>query len=78
MADATIEDVLKAHTDAWMALPHVVGTGIGEWRGRPCLVVFVSKQTPELKTRIPSSVEGFPVVIEEVGTVRALPSQEGR
>ena len=68
----TIEEVQEAYTDAWMAIPGVVGTGIGESKGKPCIRVFVARKTEELEKKLPSQVEGFPVIIEETGEFRAL------
>ncbi len=75
MAGVTIEDVLKQHTDRLMALPGVVGTAIGECEGKPCIKVLVVKKSPELLKKIPSNLEGFPVVVEETGEIRALDSK---
>lgn len=68
----SIEQVQQAHTDAWMAIPGVEGTGIGLYKGKPCIKVFASKKPEELRGKIPSVVEGYPVVIEQTGTFRAL------
>ncbi len=75
MPAKTIEAVLKEHTDKWMSIPGVVGTAIGEFDGKPCIKVLVVKKTQELTKVIPSRVEGFPVVIQETGEIRALESK---
>ncbi len=72
MTHKTIEQVLKEHTDHLMSIPGVVGTAQGELYGKPCIKVFVVKKTPELKRRIPTDLEGFPVIIEETGEFKAL------
>ncbi|KPJ58245.1 MAG: hypothetical protein AMS15_08880 [Planctomycetes bacterium DG_23] len=72
MTPKTIQQVLKEHTDQWMSIPGVVGTAIGKWEGKPCIKIFVVKEPEELSGKIPSQVEGFPVVIEETGEFRAL------
>ena len=74
MAPRTIEEVLKEHTDEWMSIAGVVGTAIGKLEGQPCIKVLVVKETEELTRRIPSQVEGFPVVIQGTGEIRALES----
>ena len=71
MAAPTIEAVLKEHTDEWMSIPGVVGTGIGACEGKPCIRIFVVKKTPELLKKIPSNLEGFVVDVEETGEIRA-------
>ncbi len=71
MAAPTIEAVLKEHTDEWMSIPGVVGTGIGACDGKPCIRIFVVKKTPELLKKIPSNLEGFVVDVEETGAIKA-------
>jgi len=67
-----IEQVLSEHTDALMQIPGVVGTAQGMCDDVPCIKVLVERNTPELEKRIPRTLEGWKVVVEEVGTVRAL------
>jgi len=72
MTAKTIRDVLQEHTDEWMSIPGVVGTAIGEYKGKPCIKVLVVKKTEDLTKKIPAKIEGFPVVIQETGEIRAL------
>lgn len=69
----SIESVLKQHTDQLLSLPGVVGTAISECEGKPCIKVLVVKETPELMAKIPRTLEGYPVVLEETGEIRPLP-----
>ena len=71
-AKKTAQEVLKENTDRWMAIPGVVGTGIGEYKGQPCIKLLVIEQGEQVKKRIPSQVEGFPVIVEVTGEIRAL------
>ena len=73
MAARAIEEVLKEHTKTIMSIPGVVGTGQGLCEGKPCIKVFVIKKTPDLDQKIPKTLDGYPVVIEETGEVKALP-----
>ena len=68
----TIEQVQEAYTDEWMKMPGVEGTAIGLFEDEPCIKVFSSRPAEELKDKIPSVVEGYPVIIEQTGTFRAL------
>ena len=68
----TIDAVLNAHTGQWLANPGVVAAGIGEFQGEPCIKIFVVGKTQELTEKLPSQVEGFPVLIETAGEIRAL------
>lgn len=72
VAEKTIEQVQEAHTEEWMNIPGVEGTGIGLCEGKPCIKIYSSKTVEELKGRIPSTVEGYPVTIEKTGTFRVL------
>ena len=75
MSERTIEQVQKAHTYEWMAIPGVEGTAIGFFEGKPCIKVFSSGKVEELRTKIPTTIEGYPVIIEETGIFRALNEQ---
>lgn len=72
MSSKTIEDVLKEHTDELMAIPGVIGTAQGVCKGKSCIKVYVKEKTPELEQKIPDSIEGYPVSIEEIGEIHAL------
>ncbi|MDX1661430.1 MAG: hypothetical protein R3326_06540 [Gemmatimonadota bacterium] len=69
-ARRSIEAVLADSTAAWMEVPGVDGTGLGVCDGEPCIVVYVGRRTPEVETRIPSSVEGHRVRTEITGEFR--------
>jgi len=75
MVNKTIEQVQEEHTNEWMAIPGVVGTAIGLYDGKPCIKIFSSKKAEDLRAMIPSTVEGYPVIIEETGVFRALDQQ---
>ena len=68
----SIEKVLEEYTPYLMTIPGVVGTAIGECDEQPCIKVLVSTYHEELEAKIPSSLEGYTVVIEEIGEVRAF------
>jgi len=72
MPQARLDEVLARHTHALLAIPGVIGTGEGEEDGRPVFLVLVDRATPELRARLPASLEGYPVVIRETGKVKAL------
>ena len=74
MARRDINAVLRDHDDALMAIEGVVGVAVGllEDGKTICLKVLVVWETPELVRRIPSSLEGYPVVVEETGVIRPL------
>jgi hypothetical protein len=75
MAGKTIEQVQAEYSDEWMAIDGVEGTAIGLYKGKPCIKIFSSKKAKDLRVVIPSTVDGYPVIIEETGTFRALERQ---
>lgn len=72
LPEKTIEQVQEEHTRQWIAIPGVEGTSIGLFKGKPCITIFTSKKADELQTKIPSQVEGYPIIIKETGTFRAF------
>lgn len=76
METKTIGEALKEHTKELMSIPGVVGTAQGLCNGNPCIKVYVIKKTTELDTAIPDILEGYPVMIEETGEIRALPGKQ--
>jgi hypothetical protein len=72
MSSKTIEQVQQEHTDAWMAIDGVEGTAIGLSEGKPCIKILASVPAEQIRAKIPSIVEGYPVVIEQTGRFHAL------
>jgi hypothetical protein len=68
----SVQEVLEGHRAELMAIAGVVGVAVGECEGSPCISVLVVKETPELSGRIPKKLDGFAVVIQETGGIRAL------
>lgn len=71
MPQKSIEQVLSDNTSRWMALPGVVGTGIGECNGKPCIKVFAAAKSDSLQRQIPKQIDGYPVEIEVTGEFKA-------
>ncbi len=72
MPRRNIQNVLKKHTDELMAVPGVVGVAEGKSRGKPCIKVFVVVKNAELLGQMPSTIDGYPIEVEESGEFRAL------
>ena len=72
-----INDVLRDHDEELMEIPGVVGVAIGLLPDEEtlCLKVMVIEETEDLKKRIPKTLEGHPVVVEESGVIRPLPGK---
>lgn len=77
MPEKTIERVQQEHTNAWMAMPGVVGTAIGQSKGKPCILILTASNTEQVRRQIPTTVEGYPVIVQYVSEIRALDTPEG-
>lgn len=75
MPGKKIEEVLKEHTPELMSTPGVVGTAQGLCEGQPCIKVFAVEKTWNLERKIPHTLEGYPVMIQETGKFRAFPKK---
>jgi hypothetical protein len=75
MPSKAIEDVLKEHVNDLMSISGVVGIGQGLCDEKSCIKVFLIKKTRELEEKIPKELEGYKVIIEETGKVRAYPQE---
>lgn len=76
MPSKPIKKVLEEHTLKLMSIEGVIGTAEGLCNGKPCIKVYVIKKTRQLTQRIPTTLEGYPVVMEETGEFRALPENQ--
>ncbi len=80
MAEISIAEVKARHEGELLALPNVTGVGIGEREGRPVIKVFVTEKVPESllrpDERVPASLEGYEVDVEEIGVIQAQAREE--
>ncbi len=69
-----INAVLSDHDDALMAIPGVLGVYVAlDKDGKtPCLKVMVARKNRALVRRLPKSLEGYRVIVEETGIIRPL------
>ncbi|MFI5264898.1 MAG: hypothetical protein ACHQM6_10325 [Candidatus Kapaibacterium sp.] len=66
-----ISEVLDNYTEKWLQIPGVVGTGEGQSGGKPCILVFTNGNSKVIKKKIPKTVEGYKVVFQETGKIKA-------
>jgi hypothetical protein len=75
MPDTAIEEARRSHEDELLALPNVTAVGVGERAGEPVIKVFVAHKVPASELapgeRVPHSIDGHPVDVEEIGAVEA-------
>jgi hypothetical protein len=80
MHDASIEEARRRHEDELLALPNVTAVGIGERAGEAVIKVYVGRKVPASELapgeRVPRSLDGHPVDVEEIGFVEAEASTE--
>ena len=68
-----IEEVKARYEARLLARPGVVSVGIGkDAAGRPAIIVGIKESKEALAPKvIPEDIEGYPVIVEVVGQVRA-------
>ena len=69
---SSLSEVKERHTPELMAIPGVVGVGIGGTPGEEHLVVYLENGSPELKARIPTELEGYKVATVVTGAIKPL------
>jgi hypothetical protein len=69
-----INAVLAAHDKELLAIPDVVGVYVGTTEdGRTlCLKVMLARKNPESERKIPRMIDGYRVITEVTGSIRAL------
>lgn len=69
-----INQVLERHQQDLMALPNVAGVYVGLMPDQktPCLKVMLSRKDRASQSRIPKSLEGYPVRTEVTGPIRPM------
>jgi hypothetical protein len=66
-------EVQRAHGPEFLSVPGSVGHAVGFSNGRPAVQVLVETITPAARAAV-RDIDGVPVVLEEVGQVRAFPA----
>lgn len=74
VSNPTIEEVKADWEERLMAMPGVMGVGIGltQDRQRTCIKVYVNRQASAQVDQIPREIEGYPVEVEIRKPFRAL------
>ena len=68
----SIKDVKKRHEARLLKLPGVVSVGIGLNRnGQSAIIVGLEGPNAESERQLPSTLEGYPVEVRIVGTLKA-------
>jgi hypothetical protein len=68
-----IDKVMDTHVGDLMAIDGVTAVAVGALDdGRPCIRVYVVKKTADLARRIPKTLGGHPVAVEESGVIRPM------
>ncbi len=66
------QQVLSRHGDDLLAVPGVEGVWVGlDREGGVCIRVGTSRPPDRIRPPLPDEIEGVPVVVEYVGSIRA-------
>ena len=73
MPTQDINTVVEAHAGELMAIEGVTAVAVGALaNGTPCIKVYVVRKTDDLVRRIPKTLGGHPVIVEESGVIRPM------
>jgi hypothetical protein len=64
--------------ESLIALPAVVGAGVGSRGGQQCITVLVSSAAPVPVPRLPGTLEEYPVVVQSSGPIRTVDREQHR
>ncbi len=68
----SIQEIKKQNEARFLNLPNVVSVGIGlDPNGNQAIIVGLDRPNPETEAKIPAKVEGYPVMVKTVGTLKA-------
>lgn len=72
-----IDQVFKENQEKLLAIPGVQGFYQGMLEdGNDCIVIMIDKLTEEIQSKLPDSLEGYPVILEAGGEIKPLPEQK--
>jgi hypothetical protein len=73
MPTQDIHTVMEAHAGELMAIEGVTAVAVGALEdGTPCIQVYVVEKTDNVVRRIPKTLGGHPVIVEESGIIRPM------
>jgi len=73
-----IKTVMEAHAPELLAIEGVTAVAIGALDdGTPCIKIYMVERTDRLVRRLPRTLGGHPVVVEESGVIRPMPGAGG-
>lgn len=68
----SIQQVKTEHETSLMEISGVVSVGIGkDTSGEQVIIVGVEKNDAALQSRIPAELDGYPVLVQTLGSMRA-------
>ncbi len=68
----SIQEVKKQHETQFLKMTGVVSVGIGlDPDGNQAIIVGLDGSHPETEAAVPKTIEGFPVVVQIIGSIRA-------
>ncbi|MDH7600040.1 MAG: hypothetical protein QHH07_10480 [Sedimentisphaerales bacterium] len=67
-----IQAVIRDVRDQWIQIPGVVAVAQGQEDGAPCILVLCTAEPAQVRTRLPASIEGYPVIVRHTDQIKAL------
>lgn len=75
VSERDISLVMNDHVARLMGLEGVTGVGLGQTEEKtPCILILVIEESDEIKSKIPTTLEGHPVRLLESGEIKPMKS----
>ena len=69
----TIQEVKKKHEACFLSMPGVISVGIGLNKDKiPAIIIGLRHAKPDIISGIPAVLEGYPVEVQIIGSIKAL------
>ncbi|HKZ88922.1 MAG TPA: hypothetical protein VJ300_01560 [Thermoplasmata archaeon] len=67
----SVEEVKRRHEASLLRTAGVVGVGIGQKDGKPCVRIYVTEDSPKVLAALPLTLDDVPVEIVVSGPFKA-------
>ncbi len=69
---SSIKDVKTRHQAQFLQMPGIASVGIGrDENGKPAIIIGLESPDPETESKLPATLEGYPVRVQTVGKLAA-------
>jgi hypothetical protein len=69
---SSIKEVKTRYQAQFLQMPGIASVGIGrDEKGKPAIIIGLESPDPETESKLPATLEGYPVRVQTVGKLAA-------